>query len=326
VLPEALPPLIFTRTGNIWRSDGSQAAPQPITQLEAGSYAEYPTFSPDGQQIAFVATTQGPITETTPLPLPIPKTLLQVMQADGSDRKTLWEPGQGVLGQPAWIPDGRSVCVAIAEVLSAADAPVPDRRFQIVCVNLATAARRVLLDDASDLTFTREGTRVAFLRWHADSATFTLNTAAPDGGDQRELIGSSAFSNMSVPRFAPDGLRIIFIATGGPATGPDGSPIAERDPSPIDRLLGWFAPAVAQAHGATADLWSVNTDGTGLRRLTKINEDTPMAVWSPDGSTIALMGAGGIYLMNDDGSNLRRVDALGDHGGLDWALEAGGKR
>jgi len=45
----------------------------------------------------------------------------------------------------------------------------------------------------------------------------------------------------------------------------------------------------------------------------------PMAVFSPDGGTIALMGAGGIYLMNADGGNLRKVDPRGDHGGLDWA-------
>ena len=56
-----------------------------------------------------------------------------------------------------------------------------------------------------------------------------------------------------------------------------------------------------------------------LRRVTKINADTPMAVFSPDGRTIGLIGAGGIYLMNADGGNLRKIDALGDNGGLDWA-------
>ena len=30
------------------------------------------------------------------------------------------------------------------------------------------------------------------------------------------------------------------------------------------------------------------------------------------------MGAGGIYMIDADGSRLRRIDPLGDHGGLDW--------
>jgi Tol biopolymer transport system component len=43
-----------------------------------------------------------------------------------------------------------------------------------------------------------------------------------------------------------------------------------------------------------------------------------MAQFSPDGREIVMMGAGGIYLMDGDGGNVRRIDALGDHGGLDW--------
>ena len=44
----------------------------------------------------------------------------------------------------------------------------------------------------------------------------------------------------------------------------------------------------------------------------------PMAAFSPDGAQIAFMGYGGTYLMNADGSNLRRIDPLGEHGGLVW--------
>jgi hypothetical protein len=30
------------------------------------------------------------------------------------------------------------------------------------------------------------------------------------------------------------------------------------------------------------------------------------------------MGAAGMYVMEADGSQLRRIDPTGDHGGLDW--------
>jgi tricorn protease-like protein len=76
---------------------------------------------------------------------------------------------------------------------------------------------------------------------------------------------------------------------------------------------------VAEAHGAPWDLWLVNVDGTGLRRLPHMREDTPMAVFAPDGRQIVMIGAGGIYLIDADGQHPRLIDPLGDHGGLDWA-------
>jgi hypothetical protein len=86
----------------------------------------------------------------------------------------------------------------------------------------------------------------------------------------------------------------------------------------VRRLVARWSD-VAEAHGSKLDLWVINTDGSSLRRLAALREDTPVAVFSPDGSQIAVMGAGGIYLLNADGSNLRLIDPLGDHGGLDWA-------
>jgi tricorn protease-like protein len=67
------------------------------------------------------------------------------------------------------------------------------------------------------------------------------------------------------------------------------------------------------------DLWVVNVDGTGLRRLTSFYEDLPIVSFSPDGQQIVVMGEGGIYLMRPDGGQLRRIDQLGDYRGLDWA-------
>lgn len=64
---------------------------------------------------------------------------------------------------------------------------------------------------------------------------------------------------------------------------------------------------------------SINTDGSGLKRLTNFSEDLPMAAFSPDGTQIAILAENGVYLMEADGGRLRRIDALGDKGGLDWA-------
>ena len=314
---EPLPPLIFTRAGNVWRSDGSRQPPLQLTRLAAGSYAEYPVISRDGNHIAFIITSQRPLGEED-WPQLNPETRLVVMRADGSDMQIIWDPERGVLGQPVWTPDGQAVEVAIADVLSPPDAPVADRLFQIVRVDPVSKARVVALDSAYDVWFSPDGQMIAFLRWNKERAAFTLNVAAPDGSREREIIPSGTFSVLSAPRFSPDGRQILFVATGGPPTDAQGNPITAQEHSPLDALLGLFAPAVAEAHGTLMDLWLVNTDGTGLHRLMGLREDSPMAVFAPDGTRIVVMGAGGFYLMNADGSDVRKIDLIGDHGGLDW--------
>src|SRR5262249_21584818 len=77
-----LPPLIFARRGDIWRSDGSAADPVRLTHFKGGDiYAEHPTLSPDGTRVAFVLISPPPVTAT----LPLPRSDLYVMNADGGD-------------------------------------------------------------------------------------------------------------------------------------------------------------------------------------------------------------------------------------------------
>ena len=78
----------------------------------------------------------------------------------------------------------------------------------------------------------------------------------------------------SAPAFSPDGKRIAFARLG-------------------------------------AGIFSMNLDGTGVRRLTSNGRDR-LPAWSPDGTTIAF-GSGdaekgfGLYLMHADGTDVRRL-------------------
>jgi mono/diheme cytochrome c family protein len=313
---EPLPPLIFARQGNIWRSPGSGGAPQPITKFQDGAYAEYPTIAPDDSTIAFVVITPAPVTAT----LPLPSSTLYVMDADGTNMRAIWKPDQGLLGMPTWSGDGQALYIAANGVkLPQGGAAQPTARdLQIVRIDLATEAKQPLLNDALDPSISHDGSQLAYLKLSEDGYTMSLNVAAPDGSGSHELIGGADFQGFYAPRFAPDGKQIIVAAIGGPQTDAQGDPIKASTPSALDRLLGMFEPPTAEAHGLPWDLWLVNIDGTGLRRLTSFYEDLPMAVFAPDGKQIAVMGLGGIYLMEADGSRLRRIDSVGDHGGLDW--------
>jgi mono/diheme cytochrome c family protein len=312
---EPLPPLIFARQGGLWRSDGSDAPPKPITTLGAEIFAEHPAISPDGGRIAFIARSPGPLTAT----LPVSLTTLYVMNIDGSDLRELWQPSRGWLALPAWSPDGQALYVGYSDLLSDPLAPVSDWLFEIQRVDTTTGERRVALADGRDPAITRDGARMAYLRYDESNAAFSLHVAAPDGSGDREVIGAGAFGAFYAPHFSPDGTRIVLAAIGGPPTDDRGYPISGSAASPFDLLLGLLEPSAAQAHGAPWDIWVVNVDGSGLRRLPLAREDTPMALFAPDGRQIVMMGAGGIYLLGADGENFRQIDPLGDHGGLDWA-------
>lgn len=310
-----LPPLILVREGNLWQSDGKEAELRQLTSLGDGAYAEYPTLSPDGKQIAFITTSQPPLKEGD-WPVEKPQTDLSVVDANGSNLRTIWKPDAGILGLTAWSPDGAAIYVGHYEIKSAPGAPVATRIIQIVRVDVATGAHEVALENAYDPTFSADGKQMAFLRWHDDLAAFTLNVAAPDGSNEREVTSWSMFPNMYAPRFSPDGRQLIFASSGGPPVDEQGNPI--RSSGLLSGIAGLFAPGVAEAHGAASEIWIIGVDGSGLRRLTTLSEDTPMAIFASDGKTIVVMGSGGIYQLNVDGSDPRKIDEKGDHGGLDW--------
>jgi mono/diheme cytochrome c family protein len=313
---EPLPPIVFTRQSNLWRSAGNGGAPQQLTNLPGGAYAEYPTIAPDGSSIAFVAITPPPVTATVPLPT----STFDVFGADGPNLRPIWSPAEGLLGMPTWSADGQSLVIAANGVaLTQGGAAQPNsRNLQVIRVGLATGAKQPLLNDALDPSISRDGAQLAYLKLNDDGYTMSLQVAAPDGSGSRQLIGGTDFQGFYAPRFSPDGKQIIVAAIGGPQTDGQGLPVKASTPSALDRLLGLLEPSVAEAHGLPWDLWVVNSDGSGLRRLTSFYEDLPMAAFAPDGKQIAVMGLGGIYLLDSDGSRLRRIDQAGDHGGLDW--------
>jgi TolB protein len=88
------------------------------------------------------------------------------------------------------------------------------------------------------------------------------------------------------PSWSPDGTRIVFLRVTRPTTS---SAPANQNP----------------------EIYVINADGTGLKRLTKNEVWDQGPIWWPDGRKIAFYGDrdgnGEIYVMNADGSDPRNV-------------------
>jgi Tol biopolymer transport system component len=145
---------------------------------------------------------------------------------------------------------------------------------------------------------------------HATVRVFGLDLlyeGAPHGTPEILRVGPEA----SVPqRILPPG-----TVAGEPVPSPDGSRIAF---------------VVADYSQATGDIYVVNLDGTGLRRLTDDSELDDSPAWSPDGSRIVFRSYrsgldGELWIMDAaDGGGLRnltpqRGSAVIDHRRPAWS-------
>ncbi len=312
---EALPPLVFARVGQIWRSDGAGDAPRQLTAFASGTYAEQPALSPDGQRIAFVALVSPPVDAASPMPTSV----LYLMPRDGGAPELAWAPGAGQLWLPTWSRDGRVIYILHSLSLTFGGAGDSRDNLQIVALNLADGTTTLVQRGALDPTMAPDGTRLAFLRFADDGYTMDLMLLELATGRTTRVVEGRGFDGFYAPRFSPDGQQIIVAAIGGPETDPAGRPV-RGDGAWHARIAAWLEPPRALAHGAPWDLWIVAADGSGLRRLTWLYEDLPMAAFSPDGDEIVFLAYGGFYRMRRDGSELRRIDEQGAHGGIDWLV------
>jgi TolB protein len=269
-----------------------------------------PAWSHDGRTIVFVSwrDRNGEI---------------YAMDADSSSPRNLTQdPAQDV--RPAWSPDGRRIAFASRR----------DGNSEIYVMNADGGEKRNLTRNRANddyPTWSPDGRKIAFLRCSGSprscvtsSYSFELYIVNADGSGLRRLplnpTGSSRYPLRYPPVWSPDGRTIYsgryLVSTDGsgsrwlpyiPLTAvwsPDGRRIAFARPRPRTGP----GPCCYSAH---SDIYVMNADGSGIRKLTHNAAQNAEPAWSPDGRKIAFRstrnGNRDLFVMNADGSGKRNL-------------------
>jgi Tol biopolymer transport system component len=125
----------------------------------------------------------------------------------------------------------------------------------------------------TDPAWSADGSKIAFgSKGLRENDLPKLRTMNADGtGRTRIVTLSRKFFYVNHPSWSPDGGKIAFCGYS--------------------------------AFGGDSKVFTVNTDGTGLDRLTPNGDSDCDPDWSPDGTTIAFSAPGMIATMDADGSN-----------------------
>ncbi len=293
--------LLYAKYSEFWTFEPSTKALAKLASFSDLNYVGWPSLSPDGQRVVFNVYRPGND------PTDPGGTDIYVIQVDGSDPQpvAIHDTPGGALHEPAWSGNGKTIFFTNR---------APQRPVVLERIQVDGTGRSVVVPGGFSPSVSPDGTQLVYLTTDPQTQLLDLWIAKADGGDARRLAGGDdGFAALATPRFSPDGSTIAFNAAGGPG-------VVVPTPEPLTAPAGRspFAPPVAYAHGIPSDIWTIESDGSGLTRITDLFEDFPVPVWSPDGKWLAIVAELGIYVLDADGKNIHRLADEFTTGGATW--------
>jgi tetratricopeptide (TPR) repeat protein len=218
---------------------------------------------------------------------------LSLIKPDGSELREITNFLED--GQPAWSPNGQKLVFASYRH--------GDKQYRIY-----------IMDDVPFGGGKVEGR--------------TLNNGADDIRGQMPAWTSDGQivyrgCNLESPRNECEGIGLYVMSA---APGPHPARKLTEHPGDSAPSVSGNRIAFMSNRDGNEEIYIMNLDGSGLKRLTNNAANDGLPIWSPDGKTIAFVsdqgGPWAIWAMSPDGSNRRKLFAIGGEGlTFDWQHE-----